>query len=186
MRAVIVYESMFGSTKKVAEAIAEGLAGCAEVSVVPVKSAGVHILDGADLVLVGGPTHAHGMSRPGTRKMAGKLARKPGSEAELVPGAVSGPGVREWLASLGRLEVVGAAFDTRLQGLPAFTGRASKSIRRLLARHGARIAASPESFLVKGLTGALAEGELARARAWVEGLSGVTASEAPPGRRQAS
>jgi hypothetical protein len=67
------------------------------------------------------------------------------------------PGVREWLASLGRLEVAGAAFDTRLQGLPAFTGRASKSIRRHLARHGARIAASPESFLVEGLTGALAE-----------------------------
>ena len=65
--------------------------------------------------------------------------------------------MREWLASLGRLEVAGAAFDTRLQGLPAFTGRASKSIRRHLARHGARIAASPESFLVEGLTGALAE-----------------------------
>ena len=95
MRAVIVCESMFGSTKKVAEAIAGGLADCAEVSVVPVTSADTHILDGADLVVVGGPTHTHGMSRPSTRKMAGKLARKPGSEVELVPGAVSGPGVRE-------------------------------------------------------------------------------------------
>ena len=52
MRAVIVYESMFGSTKKVAEAIAGGLADGAEVSVVPVTSAGAHILDGADLVAV--------------------------------------------------------------------------------------------------------------------------------------
>jgi Flavodoxin domain len=186
MRAVIVYESMFGSTKKVAEAIAEGLADHAEVSVVPVTSADAHILDGADLVVVGGPTHTHGMSRPSTRKMAGKLARKPGTEVELVPGAISGPGVREWLASLGSLEVVGAAFDTRLQGLPAFTGRASKSIRRLLAQHGARTAASPESFLVKGMTGALAEGELRRARAWGERLGGVTASEASSRRRQAS
>ena len=90
MQAVIVYESMFGSTKKVAEAIAGGLADGAEVSVVPVTSAGAHILDGADLVVVGGPTHTHGMSRPGTRKMAGKRAGKPGSEVELVPGAVSG------------------------------------------------------------------------------------------------
>jgi hypothetical protein len=87
--------------------------------------------------------------------------------------------VREWLASLGRLEVAGAAFDTRRQGLPAFTGRASKCIRRHLARHGARIAASPESFLAGGLTGALAEGGLGRARAREERLSGVTASEAP-------
>ena len=47
---------MFGSTKKVAEAIAGGLADCAEVSVVPVTSAGAHILDGADLVVAGGPT----------------------------------------------------------------------------------------------------------------------------------
>ena len=84
------------------------------------------------------------------------------------------------------LEVAGAAFDTRLQGLPAFTGRASKSIRRLLAHHGARIAASPESFLVECLTGDLAGGELGRARAWGERLSGATASQASPGRRQAS
>ncbi len=183
MRAVIVYESMFGSTKKVAEAIAEGLAGCADVSVVPVTSADAHILDGADLVVVGGPTHTHGMSRPGTRKTAGKLARKPENKVEPVPGAVSGPGVREWLASLGRLEVAGTAFDTRLQGLPAFTGRASKSIRRLLVHHGARIAASSESFLVEGLTGALVEGELGRARAWGERLSGVSASESSSRRR---
>jgi len=170
----------------VAEAIAEGLADGAEVSVVPVTSAGAHILDGADLVVVGGPTHTHGMSRPGTRKMAGKRARKPGSEVELVPAAVSGPGVREWLASLGRLEVAGAAFDTRLQGLPAFTGRASKSIRRHLARHGARIAASPESFLVTGLAGGLAGGELERACAWgqhlmrSDRLRGVAGSARPP------
>jgi len=164
MRAVIVYESIFGSTKKVAEAIAAGLTDCADVSVVPVTSADAHILDGRDLVVVGGPTHTHGMSRPSTRKMAGKLA-KPGSEVELVLGAISGPGVREWLGSLGRLQVAAAAFDTRLQGLPAFTGRASRSIRRHLAHQGARIAAPPESFLVEGFTGALVEGELDRARA---------------------
>src|SRR5271157_5441891 len=60
--AVMVCESMFGSTKKVAEAIAEGLADCAEVSVVLVTSADAHILDGADLVVVDGPAHTHGMS----------------------------------------------------------------------------------------------------------------------------
>ena len=185
MRAVIVYESMFGSTKKVAEAIAEGLADCAEVSVVPVTSADAHILDGADLVVVGGPTHTHGMSRPGTRKMAGKLARKPGSEVELVPGAVSGPGVREWLASPGRLEVAGAAFDTRLQGLPAFTGRASKSIRRPRAPRGAHRGVTRE-LPRRGPDRGLAGGELGRARAWGQRLSGVTAAEASPGRRPAS
>jgi hypothetical protein len=146
----------------------------------------VHILDGADLVAWAVPsTHLRDVQAeyPEDGRETGEEA---GSEVELVPGAVSGPGVREWLASLGRLEVAGAAFDTRLQGLPAFTGRASKSIRRLLAHHGARIAASPESFLVEGLTGALAGGEPGRARAWGQRLSEVTASQAPPVRRQAS
>jgi len=81
---------------------------------------------------------------------------------------------------------LGAVANRGSRGLPAFAGRAPKSIRRLLADHGACLAASPESFLVKGLTWALAEGELGRARAWGELLSGVTASEAPSGRRQAS
>ena len=184
MRAVIVCESMFGSTKKVAEAIAEGLADCAEVSVVPVTSADAHILDGADLVVVGGPTHTHAMSRPGTRKKAGKLAGKPGSEVELVPGAVSGPGVREWLASPG-VEVA-VRFRYPAPGTAGVHWPGVEVHPPALAHHGARIAASPESFLVEGLTGALAEGELERARAWGERLSGVTASEASPGRRQAS
>jgi len=178
MRAVIVYESMFGSTKMVADAIAEGLADGAEVSVIPVTSADTHTLDGADLVVVGGPTHTHGMSRPRTRKMAGTLATKRDSGVTLVPGADSGPGVREWLESLGRLDLAGAAFDTRLQGLSAFTGRASKSIRRLLARHGARIATSPESFLVEKAPGPLAKGELGRARAWGHRLTSSGSSEA--------
>jgi len=171
MRAVVVYESMFGSTRKVGEAIAEGLSDCAEVSVVSVARADAHTLDGADLVVVGGPTHIHGMSRPSTRKAARGASDKAGSALELEEGADSGPGVREWLGGLGRLRVAGAAaFDTRFQGLPAFTGRASKSIGRLLARHGARIAAPPESFVVDK-TGALLDGELKRARSWGEHLT---------------
>jgi hypothetical protein len=94
--------------------------------------------------------------------------------------------LRDWSVYGRRVQVAGAAFGTRLQGPPAFTGRASKSVRRLLAYHGARIAVSPESFLVEGMTGALAEGELERARAWGERLSAVTAFEASLGRRQAS
>ena len=74
---------------------------------------------------------------------------------------------------------------TRLQGLSAFTGRASKSIRQHLARHGARIAASPESFLVEGLTGALAVGELERARCWGERLTRSDCLRGAAGRGQA-
>ena len=184
MRAVIVYESMFGSTKKVAEAIAEGLADCAEVSVVPVTSADAHILDGADLVVVGGPTHTHGMSRPSTRKMAVKRARKPGSEVELVPGADSGPGVREWLASLGQAGGAPAPLRYPVQGIPGVHWPGVEVHPPAPRPPRGAIAASPESFLVEGLTGALVGGELGgpapgRAPERSDCLRGVV--EAPPG-----
>ena len=67
MRAVVVYESMYGSTHQVADAIGAGLGTAFEVSVVPVSQAGPQVLAGTDLVVAGGPTHAHGMSRAGTR-----------------------------------------------------------------------------------------------------------------------
>jgi hypothetical protein len=170
MRSVVIYESMFGSTKKVAEAVAEGLAPCSQVSVVSVTEAVPADLDGVDLVVVGAPTHVHGMPRQSTRKGAREMAEKPDRQVRLLPGAGLGPGVREWLESLGHVEIASAAFDTRLKGPSAVTGRASKRIGRLLARHGARAAARPESFLVDK-TGVLVEGELGRARSWGEHLT---------------
>ena len=74
------------------------------------------MLAGADLVVVGGPTHAHGMSRATTRKAAVAAADKPESPLEVDPDA-EGPGLREWFDSLdglGALPTQAAAFDTRL------------------------------------------------------------------------
>ena len=109
MKAVVVYESMYGNTHLVADAIATGLrAGDADVVVVvPVEEADRGLLSDADLVVVGGPTHVHGMSRESTRKAAVEAARKDGSDLEMDPDA-EGPGLRDWfdaqtaLASLRR------------------------------------------------------------------------------------
>ena len=87
------------------------------VSVVPVTSADAHTLDGADLAVVGGPTHTHGDVQTENSGDGRDTGRKRESEVELVPGADSGQGVREWLASLGRLEIAGAAFDTATPGI---------------------------------------------------------------------
>ena len=170
MRAVIVYESMFGSTRAVAEAVAQGLADCAEVSLVRATDAYPALLDAADLLVVGAPTHVHGMPRPSTRKGAGEQASKPGGHLVLEPGADTGPGVREWLATLGRIDLAVAVFDTRLKGPTLITGRASKAMRRTLRGHGANVVARPESFLVD-TSGQLLPGETARARAWAEWLT---------------
>jgi hypothetical protein len=122
------------------------------------------ILDGAGLVVVGGPTHVHGMSREATRKAAVEAAGKPASPLNLEPDA-AGPGLREWFASLGHYRVKAAAFDTRMHAPAALTGRASKGVARLLRAHGFEVIAAPESFLVTKQD-RLEPDETARAREW--------------------
>ena len=169
MRAVVVYESMYGNTHQVADAIGAGLGTAFDVDVVPVSQADPELLAGTELVVVGGPTHAHSMSRPGTRKAAAEAGSKPVSGLRIEPDA-TGPGMREWLGSLGRYQVKAAAFDTRVHAPAALTGRASKGAARLLRAHGFELAAEPESFLVTKQD-RLMPGELTRAREWAAKLA---------------
>jgi hypothetical protein len=164
MRAVIVFESMFGNTHGVADAVGRGLAPVLEVVVVSLAEAGRERLGGADLLVVGGPTHFHGMSRPRTRRWAASIAQKPGNDLVLDP-AAQGAGVREWLASLGDGDRMVAAFDTRFSGPAVLRGRASKAISRKLRGRGFEVVAEPESFFVD-LKNHLEPGEEARAQEW--------------------
>ena len=144
MKAVVVYESMYGNTHVVADAIGRGLAASGEVVVVPVAKAAPALVEDADLVVVGGPTHAHGMSRPNTRQAAVEQAK-----GNPMDPAASGPGVREWLETMPPIAASAAAFDTRAGVAPALlTGRASKGIAKQLHQHGFGQVAEPESFLV--------------------------------------
>ena len=165
MKITIVYESMFGGTRAIAEAIGEGCGQWADVEVVSVADADPGMVDRTDVLVVGGPTHAWGMSRPSTRKGAPGYRDKPGSDLVLEPGAETGPGVREWLAGLGQTHAHGAAFDTRIKGPSALTGRASRGIKRHLSKRGFDMITRPESFLVTRRSH-LVEGEIDRARVW--------------------
>lgn len=166
MRMVVTYESMFGCTRQVAEAIGAGLhdaAPEAEVECRPVADL-MRDLPDADLLVVGGPTHMLHASTPRTRAMglkgeAGKPEYHPESDA-------GGPGVRELLEQLpaARPGARAAAFDTRLPSRLA--GGASRSIERDLRRHGYAVTAPHEGFVVEATEGPLRGGELERARAW--------------------
>lgn len=177
MRVVIVYESMFGNTHLIADAIAEGLAPGNEVTVVPVAEAGRELLDGADLVVAGGPTHIHGMSGARSRAGAVETAHKEGSQLTLDTSA-EGPGLRDWLADLGQIHARGAAFDTRLAGSAMLTGRASKTIARLLERHGIALLAPAESFLVTK-DNRVRPGERDRAGQWGRELAALLPTARP-------
>jgi hypothetical protein len=169
MRALVVYESMFGNTEAIARAIADGLAGAAAVEVTEVGVAPTTLPAGIDLLVVGGPTHAHGMSKPESRADS---ARRAGDRL-----VSRGIGIREWLAVLrgGSSTVAAAAFDTRIKGPGLLWGSAARGADKLLRGHGVRVVVGPESFLVEGPTGPLfdrlVEGEIDRARAWGAGLA---------------
>jgi len=171
MQAVIVYESMFGNTRTIAHAIGAGLAEYFDVAIVPVARAYPATYGEADLVVVGGPTHVHGLSRRSSRQSAAKQAEKTGSGLTLEPDA-TGEGLRDWLASPGahRGHGLAAAFDTRMRGPATVTGRASKGVARGLRRRGYELIAAPESFLVTRQN-ELCTGEQDRARAWGAALA---------------
>ncbi len=171
-RAVLVYESMYGNTHEIANAVAQGLGVHGMVAVLPVAQASEQALAGADLVVVGGPTHVHGMTRSATRRAAAQDAAKPERDLTMDAGAQSELGVREWLRRLGPLPMATAAFDTRMPGPTILTGRASRGINRMLRRHGSRPVCPPKSFLVTKQN-ELAPGELDRAKQWGEEIGRV-------------
>jgi hypothetical protein len=165
MHTLVVYESIYGNTHQVADAIARGLQPAGEVRVVPVGEASDDLVAWADVVVVGGPTHIHGMTRPSSRHSAVERAATAGGAVTLDPSA-GGPGVRDWLDALGKIHGKrAAAFDTRATGPAFLTGAASGGIAGKLRGHGFAVVAKPESFLVdKG--GHLVAGETERATSW--------------------
>ena len=178
MRAVVVYESMYGNTHLIADAIGDGIrdaTGIDEVVVVSVHEADAALAPGADLLVVGGPTHAHGMSRESTREDAVRQANEPDSGLTLDPDA-EGPGLREWFDSLHRLDTSAAAFDTRIDLPVALTGRASKGIARRLRKLRCHQVAEPHSFLITTET-ELEPDEAKHAREWGAELAASLAAE---------
>ncbi len=169
MHVLVVYESIYGNTHAIAESIADAFRPAGEVRVVPVDEAPPDLVEWADLLIVGGPTHIHGMTRASSRESARQ--RIATTQTDLVLDATAtGPGVREWLQTLPRRqEAPAAAFDTRLQGPPILTGRASGGIAKSLRHRGYRLIAEPESYLIDKQSHLVA-GELARAKVWAAGL----------------
>lgn len=159
MKALVVFESMFGNTEKVARAVADGLRGHMDVELVVAAEAPAPLLDLVDLVVVGGPTHAFSMTRSSTREGAVQQ----GAHADAAKG-----GIREWIDRLhpGPHSELVATFDTRVGKVRHLPGSAAKAAARALRTHGYSSVGRPESFFVEDVAGPLFDGELERAQEW--------------------
>jgi hypothetical protein len=181
MDVAIVYESLFGNTRAVAEAIADGVRQAdpfARVDLLPVAGAKAEQVGNAGLLIVGGPTHMRGMTSDMTRRKGLEAEEKAakGKGRTFVPEAgAEGPGIRDWFGALPKAAAGAhaAAFDTRVDSKLA--GGAARKIAQQLRRNGYDLVAKPAGFIIDGTEGPLRDGERGRAKAWGVALIGALA-----------
>lgn len=153
MKALIVYDSYFGNTQKIAESIFKTFGSKDNVSLKKAGEVQPDQLNGLDLLIVGSPTRAF----------------QPGE------------GMKKFLNSLPARSLNGvkvAAFDTRisiedtpvaiLRFFSKLFGYAAKSMTATLVKKGGVLVVPSEGFYVKSTEGPVKDGELERATAWAK------------------
>jgi flavodoxin len=151
MKTIVVFDSFFGNTEKIARAIGSALGSPEDVSIFRVSEITPEKLRGAGLILVGSPTRAFRPTKA----------------------------IQEFLKSIPQDGIAGArvaAFDTRadvttvnnafLTFFVKIFGYAADPIARQLQKKGGKLAAYPEGFFIEASEGPLRNGELERAAAW--------------------
>jgi len=161
MKAIVVYESLWGNTAAIARAIAAGIGP--EARALSTAEATGEAIAGADLIVAGAPLHAFGLPSAQVRANVARDAGKSPSSPDL-----SHPLLRSWLETLPMGQGRAAAFETRFRFSP---GSAAGPILRRLQRAGYRPIAKGQRFMITGMYGPLGEGEEERARQWGTELS---------------
>lgn len=155
VKAVVVYESLWGNTAAIAQAVAEGLGDGARA--LHTDEATAAAVADADLIVAGAPLLGFALPTEQMLSAQGAATPKPPKPADL-----SHPSMRSWLAALPAGKGRSAAFETRIWWSP---GSAAKTILTGLEAAGFA-PLEREKFLVTGRYGPLKDGEIERARAW--------------------
>jgi hypothetical protein len=169
LRALVVYESMFGNTEQLARAVAEGLElDHVDVTVTEVGDAPLGTPLDVDLLVLGAPTHAFSLSRPGTRADAVRQG---------APESREDRGLREWLAAAqppsGSNGLGVAVFDTRVSKVRRLPKAAGPRAAKIARQRGFTMLSKPVAFVVDDVKGPLGPHELERAVQWGRFIAGV-------------
>jgi hypothetical protein len=156
VKAVVVYESLWGNTAAIARAIAEGIGP--EARALSTTEASAEATAGADLIVAGAPLLGFRLPTDGMRTSIGRDPKH-----AKTPPNLSCPSLRSWLAALPKANGRCAAFETRVKWSP---GSATGAIIKALENAGYRRIDKDLPFIVKGTYGPLADGEVERAKAW--------------------
>ena len=150
MNAIVIYDSKFGNTERIAKTIGRALEDGFTVRVQSVDETPA-IPAGLELLVIGGPTHAHGMSQPMRTFLKG-------------------------IPEEALRDVTALAFDTRFRMPVIISGSAASGIAKVLRRNGAKVLRRPESFFVSRSEGhPLEAGEEDRATAWARDVIALLA-----------
>jgi flavodoxin len=163
MKALVWYDSFFGNTQQIAEAIAEAIRPYVRVvELQRIQNASPEDVERADVLIIGSPTRGFQPSE-GTKALLRQLPRH----------ALRGM----WVA----------AFDTRIalhtieNGLFRWIvktgGYAASTIHKSLLRHDGQAVIAPDGFCVTDKEGPLMEGELQRARTWGNTIGQIVGEE---------
>ena len=156
MESMVLYDSQFGNTQRVAETIGNALRGAGEVSVVQVGQVDTSQLAGLDLLVVGSPTQRFNPT-PATTEL---LKNVPAGSLDGV--RIAAFDTRFTVEKIERVRIL--AFFVR------FFGYAAEKIERQLKSKGGTPASEPGTFYVLDTEGPLLEGELERAAAWARSM----------------
>ena len=163
MKAIVVYESLWGNTAAVARAIAEGI-GSGTPALTTSEATGEYLND-VDLIVAGAPVLAFSLP---TDQIRESIQKDP-KHAQHPPDTTN-PSMRLWLQKLPKGLGRSAAFETRIWWSP---GGSTNAITRMLEKAGYPPVAKRERFVVKGTYGPLREGELEKARRWGNQLASL-------------
>lgn len=151
MKALVVFDSFFGNTEKVARAIGDALSAKASVEAVRIDAVSQEMLAGVQLLVVGSPTRAFRAS-PATTGWLNALA----------PDSLRGVKVAAFDTRITPEDTGSRVYSTMARAL----GYAAGPIAKQLVARGGELALPPEGFRVNDKEGPLKEGELERATAW--------------------
>ena len=156
MKILIIYDSVYGNTEQIAQAIGKTLGSQNEVEILRVGEVKLPQLTGLDLLIVGSPTQRFRPTTAITQFLGG--IPKDGLKGV----KIAAFDTRLTISNINETPVL--AFFVRLSGSAAY---AARPIADRLKKSGGDLIVPPEGFYVKGMEGPLVEGELERAAEWV-------------------